>query len=280
MQDLTLKEALSQDEIINDWIAEASRKVSNGEKGGKKELSFFNRLKSANLKDIDSTVDRIGQPELVDQWKQAKSFYKENIVPFDKQGSILGKIISDKTRPDDVLSLFLKTSGQQPKSQILNEVSSQLPQDIKDQIMHNYLMGPGEQDSLNMVDKYEKLQPRQRNLLSPEDKQKMDAASILKKHVGKTEMNQMFIHETGAKNAAYQVPLAMAGAGYAVGGPVGEVASLAGGTAASRGLKELLMSDFMKNLYQKGLKQSQASSPELGRSAYLGLPLNSNNGNR
>jgi hypothetical protein len=72
----------------------------------------------------------------------------------------------------------------------------------------------------------------------------------------------------------------MAGTGYAVGGPIGAIASLAGGTAASRGLKELLMSDFMKNLYQKGLKQSQASSPELGRSAYLGLPLNSNNGNR
>lgn len=275
-----LNSALRQDEIINEFIGDARSKASLGDREGKRELKYFNRFKSANLKDLDATVDRVGSPEISKKWTGVKDYYKENIVPFDKKGSILGKIINPMTRADEVQSLFLKKSGQQPKTQILKEVTDFLPQSTKDKLAHSQLVGPGDKGLLSMIDEYEKLQPGQRSgLLKPEDKRVFDDMLNVKKHIGKNEFNQMFVADTGSK-WAHLLPIGAYTAGSAVGGPLLGSAAVAGLTGAGRAAKSLAMSDALKSLYLKSLQKSQYESPELARAALMGIPLLGNNRNK
>jgi hypothetical protein len=268
-----LDDAFRQDEIINEYIGDAKAKAATGDKEGNRELRYFNKLKEANLNDVDSTIKSVDSPEISEKWRDAKEFYKDNLVPFERKSSTLRKIVRPGTRGDEVQSMFLRTSGQQPKAQILSEVSDQLPQEIKDQLAHNYLAGPKDESPLKVIDKYEKLQPKQRDLLfSPEDKQKLDDLLTMKKHVGSKEFNQMFVADTGSQSPALAVPAAIYAAGHAFGGPFGGLAALGGAAAGGRGLKEALMSDALKKMYLKSLKASQITSPELGRSSYLGIP--------
>lgn len=271
---VSLDDAFRQDEIINEYIGDAKAKAATGDKEGNRELRYFNSLKEANLNDVDSTIKSVDSPEISEKWRDAKEFYKNNIVPFEKKSSTLRKIVRPETRGDEVQSMFLKTSGQQPKVQILSEVSDQLPQEIKDRIAHNYLSGPKDDSLLKVIDKYEKLQPKQKDLLfSPEDKQKLDDLLTMKKHVGSKEFNQMFVADTGSQNPALAVPAGIYAAGHSFGGAPGGIAALVGAAAGSRGLKEALMSDALKKIYLKSLKASQIASPDLGRSSYLGIPI-------
>ena len=274
-----LSSALRQDEIINEFIGDARSKASMGDREGKRELRYFNRLKASNLKDIDRTIEKTGSEDVRNQWANVKDFYKENVVPFDKKGSILGKIINPKTRDDEVQSLFLKKSGQQPKTQILKEVTDFLPQSTKDKLAHSQLVGPGDKGALSMIDEYEKLQPGQRSeLFSPEDKQVFDDMLNVKKHIGKNEFNQMFVADTGSKVGHY-LPVAAFGAGNAAGGPLLGAAAVGGLTAAGRGAKSLAMSDALKALYLKSLEEAK-QAPKLGRAAFMGLPLLGKNRNK
>lgn len=274
-----LSSALRQDEIINEYIGDARSKASMGDREGKRELRYFNRLKASNLKDIDRTIEKTGSEDISNQWSHVKDFYKQNVVPFDKKGSVLGKIINPKTRDDEVQSLFLKKSGQQPKTQILKEVTDFLPQSTKDKLAHSQLTGPGDKGALSMIDEYEKLQPGQRSeLFSPEDKQVFDDMLNVKKHIGKNEFNQMFVADTGSK-MAHLIPAAAYGAGSAVGGPLAGLAATGGLTAAGRGAKSLAMSDALKSLYLKSLQETK-QAPKVGRAALMGLPLYGNNRNK
>ena len=274
-----LNSALRQDEIINEFIGDARSKASLGDREGKRELKYFNRFKSANLKDLDATVDRVGSPEISKKWTGVKDYYKENIVPFDKKGSILGKIINPKTRADEVQSLFLKKSGQQPKIQILKEVTDFLPQSTKDKLAHSQLVGPKDKGLLSMIDEYENLQAGQRSeLFSPEDKEVFDDMLNVKNHIGKNEFNQMFVADTGSKVGHY-LPVAAFGAGSAAGGPLLGAAAVGGLTAAGRAAKSLAMSDALKALYLKSLQEAK-QAPKVGRAALMGLPFSGNNRNK
>lgn len=274
-----LSSALRQDEIINEHIGDARSKDSMGDREGKRELRYFNRLKASNLKDIDRTIEKTGSEDISNQWSHVKDFYKQNVVPFDKKKSILGKIINPQTRDDEVQSLFLKESGQQPKAQILKEVTDFLPQSTKDKLAHSQLVGPGDKDAISMIDEYQKLQPRQRSLLfRPEDKQMFDDMLNVKKHIGKKEFNQMFVADTGSKVGHY-LPVTAFGAGSAVGGPLAGLAAMGGLTAAGRGAKSLAMSDMLKNIYLKSLQEAK-QAPKVGRAALMGLPFSGNNRNK
>jgi hypothetical protein len=274
-----LNSALRQDEVINEHIGDARAKASLGDREGKRELRYFNRLKASNLKDIDRTIERTGSEDISNQWSHVKDFYKQNIVPFDKKGSVLGKIINPKTRDDEVQALFLMKSGQQPKTQILKEVTDFLPQETKNKLAHSQLTGPSDKGPLSMIDEYAKLQPGQRSeLFSPEDKQVFDDMLNVKKHIGKNEFNQMFVADTGSK-LAHMVPLGAYGAGSAAGGPLAGLAAVAGLSAAGKGAKSAVMSDALKKLYLKSLQESK-QAPQIGRAALLGLPFSGNNRNK
>jgi len=275
-----LSDAMTQDELINEYIGDARAKAIRGDAEGRRENRYFSKLKEANLKDIDLTIKDAGTPEIAKKWSDAKEFYKQNILPFEKKKSPLGKIIDKDIRGDEVISTFLKRSGQQPKTQILEEVTRELPQDVKNAIAHNYLMGPGEENLLGMIDQYEKLQPRQRSaLFNKSDKQKLDDLLSIKRHIGKNEFNQMFIPDTGSRIAHGGIPLALYGAGTASGGPIAGLATLLAGIGAGRAGKSAVMSDAFKRAYLKSLEQSNRKLPQVGKSALVGLPISYNQEN-
>jgi hypothetical protein len=282
-ENVSVNAAILDDEIINANIGDAIAEVKKGGKAAKdaeRSLGYFRRLKEANLRDIDQTIEKVDSPEITSQWKEAKNFYKENLAPYTEKGSLLKQLITEPNI-DKIQSKFLQVSGQQPKTEILKNVVEQLPQDVVDKVAHAHLLGPKDGDLIDAIKRYNKLQPKQQSLLfSTEDKKILDNLSTIEKHVGKKEFNQMFVPPTGA-----QVQMALGGltmpaafeAGLRTAGLPGAVAAPAALIGGARGLKAALMSDALKNLYLRSLASAERPARRVAGVPFLGMPLMSSN---
>jgi hypothetical protein len=278
-ESINIQDAFADDEIINSHIGDAIAQIRKGGKEAKdaeRSLPYWNRLKKQNLADTDKTVERVGSPEISEKWSAAKNFYKENLAPYAEKGSLLKKIISEPNI-DKVQNKFLQTSGQQPKSEILNQVADQLPQEVKDTVAHSYLLGPKDGNLIDAISRYEKLQPKQRDALFSEgDKKSLDNLLTIQNHVGKKEFNQMFVPPTGAQvqmtGGALTLP-ASAAYGMKLGGPVGALLGPAALIGGARGLKSALMSDALKDLYLKASKGAAKPVKKVGPSSRAAIAL-------
>jgi hypothetical protein len=275
----TLSDAIETDENINNLIGDNIADVKKGGREGqdaKRAINYLRKIKEANNKDIGETIRKVDVPEITELWDSAKDHYKKEMVPFVEKGSKLQEIIQEKN-PDKVQGKFLSTSGTQPKSFILKQVTNELPQDVKDKIAHQYLMGAKEEPE-KMLQKFDKLQPKQKeSLFSPEDLETLENMSTLKKHFG-SDFNQMFSPKTGiiAKSA---VPLAIGAYGYKEGGVPGAIGAVGAAGLGGKGLKSALMSDTMKKQFLKSASK-QAKPTDLGIAGLMGIPFMGNSGSK
>lgn len=271
--DLSYKAAFDLDKRINGALQKSDSS------GDYPTSSILRSLKGAINNDIDQSAENSGNIELTNAWKEAKKHFQENVIPL-REGSI-SKFTDKNSDLDTLIPSFIKT-GAYERPQLLNKLTEHLTDDQKSNLAHQYLTksmkdigGEDQLESDKVITAYNKLGKKQKDLLfRSQERSKLDDISKIRDMMG-MDLKQMISPKTGEKAAKVTAILAPVAAGVA-GGLPGAIAAASAGNLSKRAI----MSDALKNAYLKALQMSQEQNPNIGRAAYLGLPLSMNNGNK
>lgn len=100
---LTFKESRFLREKLSDYI---NRAKSSAGVVGNKELYQLSEIKSALDKDIETFGGKSGNKNVIESFKKANDFYKENVVPF--KDKLINKATSRDIDTDTILKSFVK----------------------------------------------------------------------------------------------------------------------------------------------------------------------------
>jgi hypothetical protein len=249
------------------------------------ERKYLSDIKNAHDKDLQNTVKRSGSDDINSAYNLAKQYYKKIFVPY-RDNPEISKILSEKTRPDDVVDTFFKTSRKKGKGDILESVTPHLSQDAKNAVVHEHLttqLEEGKNKVTPTINKYGEIQKKQKDLLmNPEHRSLLDDIKFTKDSLGTKPFNKLFVEETGASLQPYAATSMLAGLGNLLGGIPGAIAAVPAGILAGRKVTKGLMGDTLR----EGLKRRLAAekSPEVAQiqkiPTALGLLLSNQNSNQ
>lgn len=243
-------------------------------------------LGSALKNDIRSSISDSGNPDLINQFKNAESNYKNNFSSFlDKdiyqflQGN--GK---PGTTPDDLVSNFIKTGSTTDKGAQLSKLMNKLPSDAQNLVKYSYLsraiQGPEDgryvdpQALKTLWADNKKLGPNQKIALMPDpaERQAMDnLSSQVQLNTNAFPKMQMSNAFTGGR-VMTGLPYAVGTYGWHAGGPVGAALAAGGSILGARGLSKALTSESVRN-YLLGKMMQASPTAQTGLKTLGGIGL-------
>ena len=229
--------------------------------------AVISKFKQALDKDYEESAKKSGSKKLYDSWKNAKSFYKENVAPLRKKNSLGDYVLGEKA-PSQIAQNFIKT-GKSENPEKLSELTNFLPEEKKQVLAHNFLTGgktlrtPTELNKA--MQEYNRIGPRTQDLLfSPTDQKTFDDALATSKRLG-AQKNQLFIPKTGEQTAIVKgLEKFLTGAGAATAGFASLPLALKGAAALStpRIAKAAIMSPRVRQMAMRAAaKESKRASP-------------------
>lgn len=189
--------------ITNIFKGILGEKANDFYRNGKRyESGLYSRLRNSLQADMDQAFKNSGDPQLGDLYKQAQSYYKNNVVPFQDKDISAFTIRGGDT--DKILSQFIK-AGQNDRGNLLSKLMNNLPEESKNLVgsayFSNALDKNGSINPLKMKSLYDKLGESQKTALlnNPELKSKLDDYSSLVE-MNREPLTNMFNPKTGSRN--------------------------------------------------------------------------------
>lgn len=240
--------------ILNDKAREAYM-------GGKDyEGGIYKSLKDALEGDVNNAFESTGNPEVKQKYREAQTFYKNNIAPYEQPE--IEKFIRKGGDTDLILSTFLK-NGQNDRANLLSKLMNKLPEEDKGLVPAAYFSSAfkdGELNPLKMKTLYEKLGNKQKEvLLSPEMKQKMDMFSRLT-GMNERSLTRMANPMTGQQAIPAIVSKGLAGTGGSIGAVMGGLPGAIMGAMAAPVAVGAASKGFNKYMTSPNVRESMVKS--------------------
>lgn len=156
-------------------------------------------LEDALAGDIENSIAGADNPALKAAHQAANKHYRENVLPFDDRD--VAKYVKGQGDTDLLINSFLKTSRVADRSNLLNKLVAKVPEH-KGTLLREFFQNQmkGDFDPRQFARAYEKLQPKQRQILFSKDQQAaMDNLSTLV-NMGGEALSVMFNPKTGQRS--------------------------------------------------------------------------------
>ena len=156
---------------------------------------IYSALKNAHDSDIENSLTQLGQPDLFNQWNQAKQFYANNVAPFNT--TEMQQYLRNGSDPDRIIQSFVKT-GTTERPTLLSSLMNNIPADTRPKVAAAFLArgmgtdtsGNLDVDTNKMIANYRSLGPQSRQILfGPQGSQFLSDLQTVKSQIPDTLAN-------------------------------------------------------------------------------------------
>jgi hypothetical protein len=222
--------------------------------GKRYEYGIVKGLQDALGKDIDSSINKLGTPELKDKYAQAQKDYQEKFAPFEDPDVVKFTRLGGDS--DLMLSHFLRP-GQNDRANLLTKLMQKVSPESKDLPLQMYLsrsVENGEVNPLTFRSLYDKLGENQKNVLIKDDNTRNmleNYADLVRRNT--TPLTIMANPKTGQQNLDALTAGVIGLLGHGVAGNTGAIAGAGGAIVGGKLANKALTSEAVRNALVKNM---------------------------
>lgn len=223
-------------------------------RGNTQEAKAYRELADATLKDMEEAALNFGDPRLSDMYLDARSYYRENVVPLSEDRTLKKYIKDDDlSLSDRIVPDFVKPGSKLDQVNQMKKLTDRLDPQGLDELRFEYFKDSFNKDDILDPKRFRKnwdsLGPRQKQAMFADNP---DVISQIDDYIKRVDINpaaldRMLNPPTGQRLLPWTVGGTIAGTGGAIGGIPGALGALGGVGMAGRGATKFLTSEAQRN---------------------------------